>query len=312
MISLVCAPICDAFATRGIAMFWFYGFCVLCWLVGAGLVNWAKAAGTTAPDDARAPSASDGGLQVLKYLMTERPLTGALLIALSPLWLPIAAIWIAFRFADCLRSARSFLEIREQYRELQFESARFSELDGWIQDQFEAVSGDFLALGFHPLGDFQSKFEPLPVYNRYFADPDRVVFGDLTALVETCSPGFISVLEDGTYVETSGTEPLECESELCEEDMICLMAAGKRPVAELLEIHRDAVNREASRRGTRVLTFHPNQFREVFVFGQRRFWTWRGRCGDRTGPIPEAVVPIGQPIEPDVSHADQQCVAADR
>jgi hypothetical protein len=57
-----------------------------------------------------------------------------------------------------------------------------------------------------------------------------------------------------------------------------------------------AVLEEAIRRGVGVLSFAPEQLKDVSIYGQRKFWSWRERCGDPMGPVPDPAVPSGVPV----------------
>jgi hypothetical protein len=214
-----------------------------------------------------------------------------LMILLAPILLP----FMTYLTVRCVLEARQLRKVGLLYRELAFEPVNFFHLEPEHRSGFEHWTGEYFEQGFDLIGDFQNKFDPVPVHNRYLIGCGGVVIGDVTAIFDEAVPGLMSVLEDGTYVETSGAEPYEIPGELHDDDKLCVVMAGACPLAELLDVHLQAVEREADRRKTRVLAFQQDQFREIAIFAQLRFYRWRERCGEGKD-VPEAVVPDGDPV----------------
>ncbi len=270
-------------------MIWLGGYLVLSWLVGLAIA-W----------DTRHCEHERAAELAARYPAQWTALL-ALAVVLTPIWLPLALPWIGYEVVVCVRSMvtnRRIRRVGKQYREAQFKPISFFQLERSYRNGFDRWTREFLGLGFDLLGDFQNKFDPLPVYNRYFTGCGGAVMGSVTALLDDCLPDFASILEDGTLVVTAGVQPCEFKGKLADEDLLRFTLEGKRPLGELLEIHLRAVVAEAAKRETRVLVFRPEQFQEFEIFQQRRFKKWRQRCGERTGAVPDPLVPDGKPLEP--------------
>jgi hypothetical protein len=68
---------------------------------------------------------------------------------------------------------------------------------------FEAHTPSFLGRQFTPLGDFVLRRDREPSCVRLFLSPDRTVLGELSCFLGDHVIGAITVLHDGTYLETS-------------------------------------------------------------------------------------------------------------
>ena len=90
-----------------------------------------------------------------------------------------------------------------------FEPIREEELPAWQRRYFEIHTPAFLARRFMPLGDFVLRRDkilwgkPEPSCSRYFLSPDGRTIGGITCYLESKSVECMSVLLDGTYLETS-------------------------------------------------------------------------------------------------------------
>jgi hypothetical protein len=235
--------------------------------------------------------------EVCQKLLNYRFMLGVPVLVLAPLWVPLAIVKIGVRVIMCIRASWEMARLAEKYREPSLTAIRPPEDDDPVAATIAELTPAFLECGFELLGDYQTKSEPLPVRNRYFVGPRGTVFGDITWLMDTCCPGFFSILADGTLVETSGVDEPDSEDVVDDMDLLCINYGADRSVGELLRLHIDALRREATRRRTKILSFQTSQLLEVAIYGQRRFWTWRQRMGDATGPVPPCVVPRGVTVD---------------
>jgi hypothetical protein len=107
---------------------------------------------------------------------------------------------------------------------------------------------------------------------------------------------FMSVLEDGTCVHTSGTRNPHPERTFEPADRLALIYLPGRHPTNLHREHQEAVRGVAARTGIRVLQLRPDQFRAMMVYDQRLFNRWRYRHGglDRAPPAPDfgTLVPV--------------------
>jgi hypothetical protein len=219
------------------------------------------------------------------------------LLLLSPLWLPIALGAFLYAFAHCMFWEWRAMKCAGGYREAQFHPVALDDLPDDTFRRFQRQSCEFVALGMEQLGDYFNKPEPVPVWNRYFRGFEGAVFGDLTDLFDECPAGFLSVLADGTYVETAGCADLHLPDAPQPDDGLRI-GGGLVGVAALCQMHLDAVRDEAERRGTDILAFDDDQLAEVAIYGQRKFYGWRRRAGENVGHVPEPVLPSGRAVRP--------------
>ncbi len=278
-------------------MYWILAYCAFSWLVGCGLWAWSNRCGDDGSD------ATVMGASALCWHLIR--VVGLLLM---PVVLPVMVVWVAWRFTMCIRNQVRIMGIARSYREPSFRAVDSRELETEVVQELDAATTQFLQLGFRPLGDFQTKSDPIPVYNRYLSGFGGAIIGDITAMFGECGAGLMSVLEDGTYVETAAAEPYSLPGEVSPADYLSVDMAGQIPVADLLDVHLAALERETKSRKTRILEFRDDQLQDVSIFGQRRFWTWRHRCGDATGEVPAPVVPPGTAVDIDAIRAASHAV----
>jgi hypothetical protein len=265
-------------------MHWFVGYLVVCWLLGfitvRGLFQCLV-------------STVDQSAECRERFLVSRVLWGASLLFTAPLWLPWLLLRIGIRFAGCLKTAWQIRGIAEQYREPVFDPIDERQIGMSASELFGDQTPVFIEWGFQQLSDYQTKPEPVPVYNRYFLGVNGTVFGAVTSVLGSSGPSLFSILSDGTYVETAGTDPCDWGESIVDSDLLHVVCGGACLVDKLLGLHLEALCQEADRRRATILSFEADQLDQVAIYGQRRFWSWRQRMGDNTGPIPECVLPDG-------------------
>src|SRR5262249_47331994 len=146
-----------------------------------------------------------------------------------------------------------------------------------------------LELGFQSLGDFRMKPEPVEVHNRILLSQEGRTLANVCCVLQAGVVSFMSVLDDGTCVHTSGTRNPHPERTLEPADQLVLTYLPGRHPTNLHREHEEAVCSAAARTGARVLPIQRDQFRAVMVYDQRLFNRWRYRHGgfDREPPAPE-------------------------
>jgi hypothetical protein len=219
----------------------------------------------------------------------------AMVFVAAPLWVPVMLGAWAYAVVSCLLSVWRESKRARGYREPQFVPVELDDLPDETFRRFQRHSSDFVALGMTPLGDYYNKPEPVAVFNRYFSGFEGAAFGDLTDLLDECTPGFFSVLSDGTYVESAGCADLFLAETPEAEDRVRVQCEPSNLKA-LCQRHIEAVRDEAQRRGVAVLAFDDEQLAEVAIYGQRKFYTWRRRVGEDVGEVPAPVAPSGRHI----------------
>lgn len=165
--------------------------------------------------------------------------------------------------------------------------------------------------GFALIGDYLIYPEPYALHSRAFLSHDGTCFGYLAEKSKVCFYGFLSVFEDGTYLETS---PLELGRTLPAPDApIRFATLPNAPVDTLAAFHRDEVARIEQLQETRVLEFSADQYAEVTEYGLRlsdwdlyqqgeRWTPPKGRVAGKVDEWPE--FPKAESREPELVGAD--------
>lgn len=184
-----------------------------------------------------------------------------------------------------VRAARSRrrAELRQALktvREYEFISVNAESLAEATQQQFERHTPAMLQLGLVPLGDFRMKPPPVEVHNRFFLSPEGDILGDISALLEKGGVSFISVLADGTCINTTSSKNLRPDRLLEAADQLVLTYADNNSAIELYRRHQAVLNETAQSRGAAPLRFSAGQLRALMVYDQRLFNRWRYRHGD--------------------------------
>ena len=86
-----------------------------------------------------------------------------------------------------------------------FEPIAGRDLPPWQREFFDANTPSFLARRYEPLGDFVLRRDREASCVRLFLSPDRTTIGELSCFLGERIIGAMSVLPDGTYIETSTT-----------------------------------------------------------------------------------------------------------
>jgi hypothetical protein len=142
-------------------------------------------------------------------------------------------------------------------------------------------------LGLQLVGDFELEPWPDGVYARVFVSPDGQIIGDLTdrSYGAMQSFSFESVLSDGIYVESAALE-MDIPPPDPDIDKMHWENLPGASIAELYRSHYDLLQRLAQDRNCEVISFAPEQFRDVIDYGHR-LTNWRlYREGHKTEPPP--------------------------
>ena len=174
-----------------------------------------------------------------------------------------------------------------EYNELDCRHVDLLDLPGATREHFESLTNEITSLGFSQIGDHRIRSWPLTYVRRFISD-DRRTFGELVyAKMLPFWPlrtyDFISVLADGTYLETGRAQQPKQDPRVMERfQLLCL------PRATLEESHRrhcEEVDEVARSAGSRPLEFEPQQIREVANYGhQLVVWDRRFQAGRETDP----------------------------
>jgi hypothetical protein len=262
-------------------------YCVVCWLIGLfGIRVLVRARG----EETEGPP----------------PPVAQLFVAMI-LFMPILCPFVVFSTVLCLGRSLGTLRylwtlhrVSRSVREYEFIPVDVGNLDEAVREHFESVTPCLVRLGFEPVGDFRLKPKPVEVHDRLLFDTSGETLAAACALLDTGAVSFISVLEDGTCVHTSSVADPHPERTSEPADQLCITYLPDTSVAALYGQHRDTVRDQAARRGTRVIGFRRDQFREVLVYDQRVFNRWRFRHGslDQEPPAPDLATLLAPAIEP--------------
>jgi hypothetical protein len=248
-------------------------YCVVCWVAAAFLFRLRHVGGG---EDVR---------QSLAHIRLG-------LIVLAPLIMPFVAYPVVRYRAQAYqaqRYVRMLNRVKRSVREYEFLPVDGSSLDEPMRGHFEALTPPLVELGFEPVGDFRMKPEPVVVHNRILFSADGRTLATVCCLFEAGVVSFMSVLDDGTCVHTSGSRNPHPERTFEPADRLALSYCPGRHPVNLHREHQEAVRAAEARTGARVLELRPDQFREVMVYDQRLFNRWRYRHGglDRQPPAPD-------------------------
>lgn len=168
---------------------------------------------------------------------------------------------------------------------------------------FDDLRGPFRELGFAHVGDYRMVSGPEPAYTRFLAAPERDEFAEVSVRIPSGLPeysasvvgavSFVSVLSDGTYIETIDLE-LDANSKFRPPGFVYVNVPHAAPDTLLLA-HREAVAKAAADGEATVLSYPPDQVVEVSAYymrQQREFWTEQGMIPPPPGSTPRRREPV--------------------
>lgn len=248
-------------------------YCVVCWLAA----SFAMRSLNLQQKEESQPSLAHGPIGV---------------ILLAPLFMPFVALlflyqhvrtWHALRWIGTLR------RINRTVREYEFMPVDGPSLGEPIRGHLETLTPPLVELGFQLIGDFRMKPEPVVVYDRILLSEDGRTLATVCCLLNAGVVSFMSVLDDGTMVHTSGSHNPHPERTLDPTDWLALTyCPGTHPVNMYRE-HQEAIRRGTAHTGAGVIQLRRDQYRAVMVYDQRIFNRWRFRHGtlDHEPPAPD-------------------------
>jgi hypothetical protein len=189
---------------------------------------------------------------------------------------------VLFRYLQLRYASRT-------YREYQFVEVHVREVDAAVRLQFETYTPALVDYGFQWLGDYRMKPRPVEVYDRLFISDDGEMLADICSVLAGGGVSLISVLEDGTCLETTTTEDPDPDWTFERSDGLWVTHVPGASIPYLHSRHLDAVRQVSARNGTRLLRLSRDRFREVVVYSQRAFCRWVYRHGgmDQEPPPPD-------------------------
>ena len=251
-------------------------YCILCWLIVAGLTRttcWAQAAAE------HGGQVSPGG----HLIVTSG------LVVFAPLLLPIVMVFVAWGVCKEVHEILVLKRAVRTFRAYEFVKMNYLYLDAEVRECFALHTPPLLKLQFDLIGDYRLKPEPVEVHDRFFLSADGQTLASICAVVDTGGVSFISVLEDGTSVCTVGCENPHPERSTEPGDFVWTAYLPGTSVAELFAHHLKNLQDLCASNQTHVLRFQKEQFREIVTYDQRVQCRWRYRHGglDQEPPPPD-------------------------
>ena len=165
-----------------------------------------------------------------------------------------------------------------------------------------------MRLDFDLIGDYREP-EPIEVEDRCLRSQDGETLAEICALLDAGDVCFISVLEDGTCVDTCGSENPHPDREFEAADQVWVSYLPDVSAEEMYTSHVKTLKDLCARKHTSVLRFKEDQFRAIVTYDQRIHCRWRFRNGfiDQEPPAPEFA---SLKAMPDVPLDDAKQVAA--
>lgn len=185
---------------------------------------------------------------------------------------------------------------RIKFHDREFLPMEFEELPGAAQRHFAALTPQMLAAGFCQIGDYLLSRKPFLSHIRYFISPDGRTFGTISywkigLIHRKATFGFVSVLADGTYVESSPEKAPEVRGPSAR--LLHFEGLPGASVDELYRFHQERTGALAAEYGTEPRVFHSEQFRDVGNYGHRLgYWSLHMRGYPVEPPPQEDMAPI--------------------
>jgi hypothetical protein len=209
-------------------------------------------------------------------------------VLLVPLIFPYV-VWATWRACRQERRRRQEIQIAcRQFREYEFVPVDSQAVAAHVRRWFEKHTPALAQLGYELLGDYRLKPAPLDVCTRLFLSPDGDTLASVCTVLKSGGVELLSVLADGTCVDTASVDNPHPERTLEPADRLCVTYLPGASVQDLHRRHATTVRELSARHGTSVLRFWSDQFREVAVYFQRLFCRWQFRHGHLDAEPPAA------------------------
>jgi hypothetical protein len=146
-----------------------------------------------------------------------------------------------------------------------FEPIAEADLPPRQRKHFEKHAPGYVARGFTHVGDYVLRRDGEPSCTRLLLSRDRTVIGGITCYLGNCSFDGMSVLLDGTYLETTN---LNCPSPPPKEHGLQFFSFPTRDELALIDHHAACVERVAAERGTSAVVLEPHEVQAVVNYGR--------------------------------------------
>jgi hypothetical protein len=225
------------------------------------------------------------------------------IVLLAPLFMPLGVGFLGYCVVGAYREQQSLERSARTFRAYEFVEVNKLHLDDWVREHFELHTPPLVRLGYDLIGDYRLKPEPIEVYDRFFLSGGGETLASICALLDTSAVCLISVLENGTSVNTCASEDPHPD-DLCKpQDQVWTTFLPDASIEDLHYQHQQVLQERCVGEGTRVLRLRKEQFREVVTYDQRIQCRWRFRNGrmDQDPPAPDFATLLAPPATPQVS-----------
>jgi hypothetical protein len=147
-----------------------------------------------------------------------------------------------------------------------FEPIEGPDLPPWQRECFNTHTPSFLARRFTLLGDFVLRRDREPSCVRLFLSPDRTVIGEVSCFLGQRVIGAMSVMMDGTYLETS---TCELQSPPPAKHGLRFFSRKTNNALELLDHHAACVTSVTAETGSQPTVLEPSDFQAVMNYGRQ-------------------------------------------
>ncbi len=159
-----------------------------------------------------------------------------------------------------------------RYHEFRAEPVGAAELTARAAEHLDRVTPDMLRLGMRPVGDFRMGHTQRPSFVRIFLSPDRKSFGAIEDYERRKTYAFLTVFEEGTYLESCAVKCRQLYSE--PGDPLQFNHLPGVSVDRLWSAHLEAVADCGRTVGSEPIELVPEQYAEVAGYAHRLVW-WR-------------------------------------
>jgi hypothetical protein len=147
-----------------------------------------------------------------------------------------------------------------------FEPIAEADLPPRQRKHFERHTPGFVARGFTPVGDYVLRRDGEPSCTRLLLSRDRTAIGGITCYLGKCTFDCMSVLLDGTYLETAN---LNCPSLPPKEHGLQFFSFPTSDEMALIDAHAQNVERLAAEQGSSVVALEPSEVQAVVNYGRQ-------------------------------------------